>query len=97
MTVSKDGSARLWSAASGSPLAMLKGQGESLQDAIFAPDGGRLLTIGTEGWIRIWKPSEIGALKGGDLAQLDVRRQVDENIHPTFIFFRARSGQTTRS
>jgi len=54
VTSSVDGTARVWSAATGKlAMAPLK-HDDWLVDAVFSPDGARIATVGGDGRVRIW-------------------------------------------
>jgi dipeptidyl aminopeptidase/acylaminoacyl peptidase len=53
-TVSDDKTARLWNAASGSPIRTLEGHTEPVQSASFSPDGRLLLTLSRDRTARVW-------------------------------------------
>ncbi|PSM30747.1 WD40 repeat domain-containing protein, partial [Haliangium sp. UPWRP_2] len=62
-----DGTARLWDAKSGSPLATLKGHTNWVLAASFSPDGTRVVTASDDGTARLWDAksgSPIATLKG---------------------------------
>ena len=44
VTASLDGTARIWDADSGAPLAILRGHGDVVVSAAFSPDGERVVT-----------------------------------------------------
>jgi WD40 repeat protein/tetratricopeptide (TPR) repeat protein len=48
------GTARVWDAASGAPLTPLLRHGKVLQQAVFSPDGTRLLTVSDDDTARLW-------------------------------------------
>jgi ATP-dependent Clp protease adapter protein ClpS len=48
-----DSTARIWS-RDGKPLATLQGHTGSVRSAVFAPDGGRILTASSDGTARLW-------------------------------------------
>lgn len=50
----RDGSLRLWDAATGRLCTEFKGYGEELCDIVFSPDGRRVVTAATAGNVRIW-------------------------------------------
>jgi WD40 repeat protein len=67
VTASKDGTARLWDAGSGSSKAILNGHRGAVHDAVFSADGQLLITAGEDGTARIWDVSsgaELIVLKG---------------------------------
>jgi predicted NACHT family NTPase len=53
-TASYDRTARLWDAASGKQLAVLKGHTDSVRSIAFSPDGSRLATASHDGTARLW-------------------------------------------
>jgi WD40 repeat protein len=54
ITASDDGTARVWDAGSGRPLATLRSQTEAVESALFSPDGRRILTTSDDGTARVW-------------------------------------------
>ena len=65
LTLSYDRSVRVWNAATGEPIAELKGSGGSLNDAVFSPNGRRVATACKDGTARVWD-----AATGGVVAEL---------------------------
>jgi WD40 repeat protein len=57
LTASRDGTARLWEASSGKPLATLQGHTDSVLDAVFSADGSRILTASWDKTARLWEAS----------------------------------------
>jgi WD40 repeat protein len=55
VTASPDGTARLWDAATGAPLLLLKGMGEEPLSAFFTRDGQRIITTGVDQIVRSWE------------------------------------------
>ena len=55
VSASGDGTARLWSARSGAPMATLRGHSSSVTRASFSPDGRRVLTASVDGTMRVWR------------------------------------------
>jgi hypothetical protein len=53
-TASYDGTARLWDAASGKPLVVLRGHKYYVLAVAFSPDGSRLATGDGAGTARLW-------------------------------------------
>jgi WD40 repeat protein len=53
LTVSRDGTVRLW-CADGRLIATLAGHQGDLWDAVFSPDGSRIATASNDGKIRVW-------------------------------------------
>jgi hypothetical protein len=67
-TASQDGTARLWDASSGKPLAVLKGHGGVVYAVAFGP-GGRLATSSSDGTARLWDAASgrpLAVLRGHD-------------------------------
>lgn len=63
VTSSDDGTARLWNAYDGHPVAVLPSGRDRVSTATFSPDGLRVATASEEGAIRIWpSPSWTNAL-----------------------------------
>jgi WD40 repeat protein len=54
VTASLDGTAQLWDAATGEPLAILQGHRDAVFSAAFAPDGRRVVTASLDGTARLW-------------------------------------------
>jgi acyl carrier protein len=54
VTVGLDGTARIWVAATGKQVAVLRGHGNIVRSAVFDPTGTRVVTTGSEGTARIW-------------------------------------------
>ncbi|HZH76830.1 MAG TPA: TIR domain-containing protein, partial [Archangium sp.] len=55
LTASYDGTARLWEADSGKPLARFLGHHRAVESATFSPDGARVLTASQDGTARLWE------------------------------------------
>jgi WD40 repeat protein len=55
-SVSKDGTVRLWSTASGEALQVIRGHVGCVWWADFSPDGAHLATAGADGTITLWNP-----------------------------------------
>ena len=55
VTGSGDGTARVWSAASGISAATLLGHEDSVSSAAISPDGTRIVTASDDGTARIWR------------------------------------------
>ena len=68
VSASMDGSAKVWDAATGELLENLE-LGEPVMAAGFSPDGQRLLTVGSEGRVELWRAS----LDSRDPKQLEER------------------------
>ena len=58
-----DGTLRLWDAASGQALQMLKGHDGWVRSVCFSPDGQRLATAGMDGTLRLWDAASGRALQ----------------------------------
>lgn len=55
LTISEDGTAKVWDAAGGTELFTLRSDGSPMQRAAYSPDGYRIVTQGgTEGEFHIW-------------------------------------------
>ena len=75
-TASNDGTARVWDAATGRPIAVLKGHDLAVNSAAFSPDGARVVTASWDKTARIWDAATgqpIAVLKGHDLASIAPR------------------------
>ncbi len=71
-TAGRDGTVRLWDAATGRPGLVLRGHTDEANAAAFSPDGSRLASVGDDGRVIVWDvPSgrEIRRLQdaGGEL------------------------------
>jgi WD40 repeat protein len=65
LTASRDGTARLWDAASGAELIVLRGHESVVRSAVFDPSGARVLTASYDNTARLWD-----AASGAELAVL---------------------------
>jgi WD40 repeat protein len=63
-----DGSVRLWSAATGSPLSTLALPGGAIVYAAFTEDGSRLAAMNSSGNVRVFRSTDLGV--AGDLASM---------------------------
>jgi WD40 repeat protein len=54
LTASSDGTAGVWSIASGRRLLVLAGHSGGLASATFSPDGSRILTASSDGTAKLW-------------------------------------------
>ena len=54
ITATNDNAARIWSAASGKLLAVLRGHTKGVRHAEFSPDNRQIITAADDGTIRIW-------------------------------------------
>ena len=61
-TASRDGTARIFDAASGVPVATLAGHTGSVVDVAFAPAGDRVVTASADGTARLWSVPSGNAL-----------------------------------
>jgi WD40 repeat protein/serine/threonine protein kinase len=57
LTAGADGTARLWSSATGSALKTFRGDAHFLADATMAPDGSMVVAGGSDGLLRFWDAS----------------------------------------
>lgn len=57
LTAGADGTARLWSSATGSALKIFRGDAHFLTDATMAPDGSLVIAGGSDGLLRFWDAS----------------------------------------
>ena len=48
VTASGDKTARIWDAASGKEVAVLRGHGDAVRSAAFSPDGSRVVTASSD-------------------------------------------------
>jgi hypothetical protein len=67
VTASRDNTARLWDAKSGTEIAVLKGHTKSVPSAAFSPDGKHVVTASNDNTARLWDAesgTEIAVLKG---------------------------------
>ena len=55
LTASVDNTARLWDAATGAALAVLRGHEGGVLGAVFDPAGARVLTASRDRTARIWR------------------------------------------
>ena len=55
VTASDDKTARVWTAASGTLLAELKGHTDVVASAAFSPDGSRIVTASEDKTARVWR------------------------------------------
>jgi WD40 repeat protein len=54
VTASGDGTARIWSAATGQEIIALRGHEDRVQSASFSPDGGRIVTASRDRTACLW-------------------------------------------
>jgi WD40 repeat protein len=54
-TATEDKTARVWNAATGQVLATLQGHTEFVSDAMFSPDGQRIVTASNDKTARVWR------------------------------------------
>ena len=59
-TSSKDGSARLWEAGTGTSRFTLHGHTATIQDVDWSPDSSRLVTASDDGTAKVWRITEGG-------------------------------------
>ena len=55
VTASNDGTARLWDAAKGAPIDVLKHSEKAVSYAAISPDGRRIVTTSRDGSARLWR------------------------------------------
>jgi WD40 repeat protein len=66
-TASEDRTARIWDAATGNEIAVLRGHEGSVTSAAFSPDGSRIVTASGDRTARVWDAAtgkEIAVLRG---------------------------------
>lgn len=61
-----DGTVRIWDAATGEQIAILRGHSSSAIDVAFLADGERVVSAGADGTVRVWD-----AATGEQIAQLE--------------------------
>src|SRR5690606_21195509 len=67
VTAGADGTVRVWDAASGDAVAVLRGHTSDAVDAAFLPGGERVVSAGADGTVRLWEVEsgeEIGRFEG---------------------------------
>jgi WD40 repeat protein len=67
--VSEDKTARIWDAATGRDIAVLRGHDDTVYSAAFSPDGSRIVTASGDNTARIWDAAtgrDIAVLRGHD-------------------------------
>ena len=67
VTASVDKTARIWDAATGKEIAVLRGHDSVVNSAAFSPDGSRIVTASADKTARIWDAAsakEIAVLRG---------------------------------
>jgi WD40 repeat protein/serine/threonine protein kinase len=57
LTAGRDGTARLWSTDTGTPVRTFRGDAHFLADATLAPDGSMVVAGGSDGLLRFWDVS----------------------------------------
>jgi WD40 repeat protein len=55
VTASSDKTARLWDAATGKQVVVLRGHDEEVSSAAFSPDGARVVTASLDKTARLWE------------------------------------------
>jgi WD40 repeat protein len=60
VTVSSDGTGRVWRVADGSEVAVLNGHFSAVVDVEFSPDGQRIVTASRDGTARLWQTDGAG-------------------------------------
>ena len=69
VTASADKTTRIWDAASGKEIAVLRGHDRQVTSAAFSPDGKRIVTASLDNTARVWDAAsgkEIAVLRGHD-------------------------------
>ena len=67
VTASEDNTARIWDAATGKEITVLRGHEDAVSSAAFSPDGSRIVTASWDKTARIWDAAtgkEITVLRG---------------------------------
>jgi WD40 repeat protein len=80
LTASRDGTARVWNAASGQPVTDPLVHGDMVRYAEFSPDGQRVVTASGDHTARLWSvsPGSVDADGWTRRAQLLAARRIDE-------------------
>jgi WD40 repeat protein/serine/threonine protein kinase len=76
LTAGSDGTARLWSAANGSPRRTFQGDSPFLADATLTPDSSMVVAGGSDGFLRFWD-----AANGRLLWKLQAHRSYIVGVH----------------
>jgi DNA-binding beta-propeller fold protein YncE len=66
-TAGSDGTVRIWDAATGEQLIVLRGHTSEALDAVFLPGGDRIVTAGSDNTVRVWDittAEEVAQLEG---------------------------------
>jgi WD40 repeat protein len=79
VTAGEDGTARLWSAADGAIIAVLRAHTGPVTDAVVSRDGATVLTLSADQTVRLWdagEGAEVVGLQGhrGGIKKLEVTR-----------------------
>ena len=67
VTASYDNTARIWDAASGQQIAVLRGHEKPVRSAVYSPDGKRIVTAAFDSTARVWDAAsgqQIAVLRG---------------------------------
>jgi WD40 repeat protein len=67
VTASHDKTARVWDAATGRELAVLRGHPDEVISAAFSHDGSRIVTASDDGTARIW---DVSGIPKGNILQV---------------------------
>jgi WD40 repeat protein len=67
VTASDDGTARIWDAASGGEIRLLRGHDGEVRSASFSSDGRRIVTASEDRTARIWD-----AASGGEIMRISL-------------------------
>ena len=74
LTASDDGTARVFDARGGGAVAVFRGHTDTVNRAVFSPDGRLVLTASDDRTARLWDPSKAVAVLRGTKAASGVLR-----------------------
>ena len=75
VTASWDATARIWNAAAGKELAVLRGHDGGVLSAAFSPDGTRIVTASVDKTARIWDV-HVATMMAGELVTESCSRRL---------------------